>query len=510
MLRILKQQCGIPICKCICQQKCNTKLQCGHICEGTCGKCLNGTLHIPCKKKCGKILLCQHICEQTCSQDCICLKKCEKMCNHTKCNKSCYEICIKCRETCANTCIHRNVCKKFCYEICENGRCNEKCTKKLKKCQHKCIGLCGERCPNQCKKCDINDECFNNNFGDYRKDENAIFYMLKCGHTFEVNFLDNYVDNYDKNRKEKENNKIVGMIKCPICNQILVCENRYQNVIKEKCNLIEMCKEKYIKNNICNEKDVNKVKKNILYTKKYIKENDLKNKCKISYDLCKYLIKKKNKINLITTFNLFSLIKTFLELEKFSFELEEKNENDKNKIDNLSLIEQKFLNNFNIIKEYFIELKQFNNHFFKNFTKKIKNLKLYQKKIENSNLIIDLNELEKSNFNIEINEQNEIIIDIYKAKELLKEINGTSWYQCPNGHVYAIGDCGNPWENAKCPECNELIGGTQHQLNKGNVRLENNDDSDDDNFNDDFIENSSDDDDDDDKKNNVGDNNKED
>ena len=204
------------------------------------------------------------------------------------------------------------------------------------------------------------------------------------------------------------------------------------------------------------------------------------------------------------------MIKTFLELEKFSFELEEKNENDKNKIDNLSLIEQKFLNNFNIIKEYFIELKQFNNHFFKNFTKKIKNLKLYQKKIENSNLIIDLNELEKSNFNIEINEQNEIIIDIYKAKELLKEINGTSWYQCPNGHVYAIGDCGNPWENAKCPECNELIGGTQHQLNKGNVRLENdNDDSDDDNFNDDFIENSSDDDDDD-KKNNVGDNNKED
>jgi hypothetical protein len=188
------------------------------------------------------------------------------------------------------------------------------------------------------------------------------------------------------------------------------------------------------------------------------------------------------------------LIKTFLELEKFSFELEEKNENDKNKIHNLSLIEQKFLNNFNIIKEYFIELKQFNNHFFKNFTKKIKNLKLYQKKIENSNLIIDLNELEKSNFNIEINEQNEIIIDIYKAKELLKEINGTSWYQCPNGHVYAIGDCGNPWENAKCPECNESIGGTLHQLNEGNVRLGiniNNNDSDDE-INSDEIDESSD------------------
>ena len=499
---IEKQKCGIPICKCICQQKCNTKLKCGHICEGTCGNCLNGTLHIPCKKKCGKILLCQHICEQTCSQDCICLKKCEKMCPHTKCSKSCYEICIKCKETCANTCIHRSVCKKSCYEICENGRCNEKCPKKLKKCQHKCIGICGERCPTQCKKCDINDDCFK----DYKNDENAIFYMLKCGHTFEVNFLDSFIDNYDKKRQNEDENKIVGMIKCPICNEILVCENRYQNVIKEKNNLIEMCKEKYMKNNICNEKDVNKVKKNILYTKKFIKENDLKIKCKISYDLCKFLIKKKNKINLITTFNLFSLIKTFLELEKFAFELEEKNENDKNKIDNLSLIEQKFLNNFNIIKEYFIELKQFNNHFFKNFTKKIKNLKLFQNKIENSNLNIDLNELEKTNFNIEI--QNEIIINLYKPKEILKEINGTSWYQCDNGHVYAIGDCGNSSENSKCPECNELIEGNEYKLNKRNVYLGNNnndDSSGDDNFNDEFNESS--DDDDDDKKNNVSNNN---
>ena len=476
-------KCGIPVCKCICQQKCNTKLPCGHTCEGTCGQCLNKTLHIPCKIKCGKTLLCQHICEQTCSQDCICLKSCENMCNHAKCNKSCYEKCIKCKEKCSNSCIHRNICKKFCYEICDIGRCNEKCTKKLKKCQHKCIGLCGERCPTQCKKCDIDDDCFNNNFGDYRNDENAIFYMTQCGHTFEVNFLDSYIDNYDKNRQneENENKKIIGMLKCPICNQILTYEPRYQNIIKEKKDIIEKCKETYAKNNICNQIDITKIKKNIIYTKKFIKENNLKKKCNITYNLCKYIQKKKNKINLITTFNLFSLIKTFLELEKFAFELEEKNENDKDKIDNLPIIDQKFLNNFNIIKEYFIELKQFNNYFFKNFTKKLKNLKLYYKK-ENSKIIIDLNELEKTNFNIEIEMQDEIIIDIYKAKEILKEINGTSWYQCPKGHVYAIGDCGNPWVNAKCPECNESIGGTLHQLNEGNVRLGiniNNNDSDD-------------------------------
>ena len=35
------------------------------------------------------------------------------------------------------------------------------------------------------------------------------------------------------------------------------------------------------------------------------------------------------------------------------------------------------------------------------------------------------------------------------------------WYECPNGHVYAIGECGGAMEESKCPECNAKIGGTQ-------------------------------------------------
>ncbi|XP_067056125.1 E3 ubiquitin-protein ligase rnf213-alpha-like isoform X2 [Acropora muricata] len=44
-----------------------------------------------------------------------------------------------------------------------------------------------------------------------------------------------------------------------------------------------------------------------------------------------------------------------------------------------------------------------------------------------------------------------------------------SWYQCPNGHPYYIGDCGRPVEVKVCPECKVNIGGTEHDLSTGNT-----------------------------------------
>ena len=34
-----------------------------------------------------------------------------------------------------------------------------------------------------------------------------------------------------------------------------------------------------------------------------------------------------------------------------------------------------------------------------------------------------------------------------------------SWFECPNGHPYVIGECGGAMETSRCPECNETIGG---------------------------------------------------
>lgn len=42
------------------------------------------------------------------------------------------------------------------------------------------------------------------------------------------------------------------------------------------------------------------------------------------------------------------------------------------------------------------------------------------------------------------------------------------WFKCPNGHIYAIGDCGGAMQRSTCPECRAEIGGANHALTAGN------------------------------------------
>ncbi|KAJ5186321.1 hypothetical protein N7449_011085 [Penicillium cf. viridicatum] len=41
------------------------------------------------------------------------------------------------------------------------------------------------------------------------------------------------------------------------------------------------------------------------------------------------------------------------------------------------------------------------------------------------------------------------------------------WYNCVNGHPFAIGECGMPMEQARCPECGAPIGGQNHTAVEG-------------------------------------------
>jgi hypothetical protein len=62
--------------------------------------------------------------------------------------------------------------------------------------------------------------------------------------------------------------------------------------------------------------------------------------------------------------------------------------------------------------------------------------------------------------------------DVFKyfvGKRVASE--NTKFYKCPNGHVYAIGDCGRPYVLSKCPECKADIGGQRHKLTTDNVIL---------------------------------------
>jgi hypothetical protein len=47
------QRCDVP---------CSATLECGHLCSGTCGQCLQGRFHIPCVQDCLRTLVCGHRC----------------------------------------------------------------------------------------------------------------------------------------------------------------------------------------------------------------------------------------------------------------------------------------------------------------------------------------------------------------------------------------------------------------------------------------------------------------
>ena len=42
------------------------------------------------------------------------------------------------------------------------------------------------------------------------------------------------------------------------------------------------------------------------------------------------------------------------------------------------------------------------------------------------------------------------------------------WYKCPQGHIYAITECGGAMEKSKCPDCGAVIGGEHHRLVEDN------------------------------------------
>ena len=481
----------------ICQEKCNEILKCGHNCNGTCGKCLKGTLHTKCNYKCGKNLPCGHVCEQKCSAECLCNKKCPNICPHGYCAKKCCEICVDCVEECSFKCPHSK-CNKLCGELCDRKPCDKRCDKKMK-CGHQCYGLCGERCPDVCRICEPDKECFKEDFFyKCELDEDALLYKTKCGHLFQIEGMDYYF----------KNQKAIQMFTCPYCKSLLIDEPRYQDLIKIMFKDVQKIKQVSLDKNmgkgdntfyfkskeivdriLFEQYDKNKINifellnnnNDIMYgynNRFNYEKNDLNKKLPVIYNLCKNYFKNEKDINSRknTTYNLLTLAEKFMGIEYYIYYIKskfiEKNEN-------------LFLQNFNVIKTYFNNFEgQYNNFFFEDLKIKIDNM-LYYSIIKldtrkNSNNIYQFQnmfdiysnnnnnkktpeEIIKGNFSIKLN-----LKDLYKntnldfqALNLLRTL-GTKWYKCPKGHLYTVGECGRPMEESICPECGLKIGGQNH------------------------------------------------
>ena len=462
----------------LCPKKCSTILPCGHNCSGTCGLCLGGTLHVKCTKKCDKSLVCGHCCEQKCSAECICYKQCPNKCPHGICGDPCCDICIDCAEPCEIGCMHRR-CTNNCGQKCNVEPCNNRC-KKIMKCKHQCMGLCGERCPNVCKICNPEDDCFQIFFGN-EDAEDALFYKTECGHVFEYRDLDRYF-------KTQRN---INLPQCPRCKSQLIWEPRYQNYIREQFEYAQGVKEHYLQLNKGHNEEF--YKKTLIILKRINKQykentidifdslklknnennfNEIKNIEPIQYqndnikmiiptifNLVQNLEKNKDKINLklICTYNLLTLSEKFMGIEYMEYIIKK---NEKEKIKEMQRDERKFMKNIFVIKKYFTKLgESFNYFFFKDLKLKIDNLLYYtilklKPEISNNSSNI-INEIIETNFTKKDLDLKNLYSNYTTTKAIFIFGNfGSNWYKCNKGHFYCSGNNEEGKINPQtCPIC---------------------------------------------------------
>ncbi|KAH9499460.1 NFX1-type zinc finger-containing protein 1 [Bulinus truncatus] len=458
----------------LCPHPCGLLLECEHPCQGTCGKCLNGRLHINCLQKCKKILICGHECKDKCNSCPPCMQPCDVACQHSSCPKKCGELCISCVEPCTSGCQHIQ-CKELCFKPCLHSPCDIPCTKKLP-CKHKCAGLCGEKCPRFCRICH-KKELIDNSLYGYDGDQSTSFIELDCGHVIEVDFMDKWMKTSTTSTGDQQ---AIGLKACPLCKSPIRMCQRYSSQIKKMLAYIEKVKRKCIGEKL---REMKEQLENEVVKTRGAERQIIDNFLTDGFDVPSETIIEAQTNQIIIFRKIFALqreskeckgrwerkVKAFekiiLELEHFEDWIlqrravfSEQNKQDAElEFDRLRLLLElhKFQENARIRG---INLDNFNQHMERN----IRILSLYgradKKIIEESKVLCST--LKNLVPDTQLHLSNEERLAIIRAVN----VSQGAWYSCPNGHIYAIGECGQAMEESKCPDCQQKIGGTNHRL----------------------------------------------
>ncbi|KAG5175929.1 hypothetical protein JKP88DRAFT_249852 [Tribonema minus] len=189
-----------------CQHPCETTLECGHICTGTCSGCAAlDPAHAPCAKICKRVLTCGHECSAGCHdpRPCPpCDKPCTMQCLHSKCGSKCAEVCAACVEPCSWICPHQGACPMPCGAPCTCLPCDKRCGAVMA-CGHQCPALCSEPCPAPelwCPQCGCHgdavvDLIMQAPLSDINLDEPLqALVPLPCGHAYTAESLDGWIE----------------------------------------------------------------------------------------------------------------------------------------------------------------------------------------------------------------------------------------------------------------------------------------------------------------------------
>jgi len=447
-----------------CKEKCSSILEvCSHNCKGTCGECMQGTLHVKCLNICDRNLTCGHICKKTCSDNCLCEEKCQNNCRHGDCGQKCMVECVNCIERCYIRCMH-NECNNLCCQECEINPCQKRCSYYLN-CNHRCLGVCGEKCPKVCKICDPENEAFQIYFGN-ENDDDALFYELDCGHIIEVQALDKWL----------EIKEIFKRPNCPKCKSPILTSNRYFNQIKYFYEQLNKIKKIYLSNIDTNYqngtyiKDINITLKELdnkfgINNGNYIHFNDFINSCKN--------LNKKDYHLLVTAKNMLTLFEKMLLIEKIFIGVQEGNKGNK--------FFKMYNNHYLSLVKRFEKISFMKKEDFNRLSLKIDSIYytvLILEKYDNYkdsiyyNYLLSEKLMIKNNYDLENFRKNFGEIEKKKIIEIINVLSGMKFYICPNRHIYGVGNCGQPMEEAICPECESIIGGRNHNLDVNNRQFD--------------------------------------
>ncbi|KRX01010.1 P-loop containing nucleoside triphosphate hydrolase [Pseudocohnilembus persalinus] len=234
-----KVKCFQPLLSIICENPCDYKCQsCQQNCQGSCGQCFNGKMHIQCTNKQFVQLKCGHYkkvqCGQTdiqCNEDIIYTCNCKNEYN-MKCSqfKNCEQNCKFynqddgeiCRRKCGQNCkfeISENFCEK-------NLDCGCKCPLME---QEMCLQ---KYCFDKCKKFDKNDPQLNQISQKLSQGDNY-YIQLQCGHVMQLFDLKQSI-------QEQMDDKEKCYLQCPNekCEQLIYSGYYFQEQIKKKLQML--------------------------------------------------------------------------------------------------------------------------------------------------------------------------------------------------------------------------------------------------------------------------------
>uniref|UniRef100_A0A646QJ34 NFX1-type zinc finger-containing protein 1 n=1 Tax=Hemiscolopendra marginata TaxID=943146 RepID=A0A646QJ34_9MYRI len=458
-----------------CKHPCGKQLPCEHECAGTCGDCRQGRVHVQCKNKCDRPQICGHPCKIPCAQMCPpCNEKCRTRCIHSRCPKRCGQPCKKCKEPCPWRCVHKK-CSQLCGSICDRTPCDEPCPLNLR-CGHKCIGFCGEQCPPLCRICNKEELTEFILYGNEEEDDARFVFLEDCKHCIEVEGLDHWM-NMDENE--------IKMKECPRCKSVIWRNSRYGNIIKQRLH------------------DVQRVKKRLFGKDKAQRKvmTQLLSKLKRSQDIEEYfqaeftsIFKRLANFHFVLHHHETVVIENQINMLSVMADL-------KTRSQSLAAAALKFID-FDIMflsKRLMKNQARMNEHELNQINCELDRITYYANFVDVKDKVNAEGRLNHPNVIENLQRVRDIFIlgtalnehqkrEIKESLQLASRRQGLGisekersmivkamsmgqghWYKCPNGHVYAIGDCGGANQISKCNECGAQIGGVRHDLLAGNA-----------------------------------------